>query len=544
MDIQAPQEQQERWLNAEATRGRPEVRPVVQVTCELHGDDPETVVGRARTQILMWLRDKQGIRGMPPGAWDGAPFEMDAAQGRPVSVESFDHVWALRYDNPGEGPHGRIWRTEAIVGRAGNAGLVGVRLTTITREWGVPIIRSVPRIVADLAENPGLRDYGVQLGVISSHVQSDRDVEELVALLEEPRRTRPVIVISENGDGMRLVDADQLASRTAGLAHVMTISEEATWELSHLLGKRLSVYGQGIRTYFPGFDRTDSLFDEHPLATSQWLQRRFSDPRVFVLLLANQAIDASVTGVDLEARLPSFSKIREWVIARRLEAARKEKVPEELQLKLYEESNASLEEALRIRDGDLENARLDHLRLEEERDEAMRLARNLRARIAFLEQALKARSIAEEVEYPEGYDELDEWVNRHLGERVTLLSRAARAVKKSAFEDVRLLCDALRLLAGPYRNMRRGELARSEFERECAELGVEVSPTGDETSLMRWREDYEVSWGKGRRLLDLHLKKGTSREPKNCLRIYFFWDDDGEQVVVGYLPGHLTTANS
>lgn len=544
MEIQSPEDQQRRWVNTEARRGRPEVRPVVQITSELQGDDPETALARARTQILMWLRDKQGIRGMPPNAWDGAPFEMDATQGRPVSVESFDHVWALRYDNLGEGPHGRIWRTEAIVGSAGNVGLVGVRLTTITREWDIPVIRSVPRIVADLAANPGLRDYGVPLGVTPSHVQSDSDVDKLVALLEEPRRTRPVIVVSENGDGMRLIDADQLASRTAGLAHVFTISDESTWALGHLVGKRLSVYGQGIRTYFPGFDRGESLFDEHPLATPQWLQRRFQDSRAFVMLLANQAIDASVTGVDLEARLPSFSKVREWVIARRLEAARKEKAPDELQLRLYEESNASLEEALRIRDGELEIARIDHLRLEEERDEAMRLARNLRARIAFLEQALKARSIVEEIEYPDGYDDLDEWVNRHLGERLTLLSRAARAVKKSAFEDVRLLCDALRLLAGPYRDMRRGELARSEFERECAELGVEVSPTGDETSLMRWREDYEVSWGKGKRLLDLHLKKGTSREPKNCLRIYFFWDDDGEQVVVGFLPGHLTTANS
>jgi hypothetical protein len=40
--------------------------------------------------------------------------------------------------------------------------------------------------------------------------------------------------------------------------------------------------------------------------------------------------------------------------------------------------------------------------------------------------------------------------------------------------------------------------------------------------------------------LDVHLKKGTSRESRHCLRIYFFWDEDSDQVVVGHLPDHLT----
>jgi hypothetical protein len=28
---------------------------------------------------------------------------------------------------------------------------------------------------------------------------------------------------------------------------------------------------------------------------------------------------------------------------------------------------------------------------------------------------------------------------------------------------------------------------------------------------------------------------------RNCLRIYFLFDDETEQVVVGHLPDHLTT---
>lgn len=527
----------------ELRRGRPEVRPVVQVTCELLGEKPEVAAAQARDQILMWLRDKQSIRGIPDAAWDGAPFEIDATQGRPVSVEAHDHVWALRYDNPGDGPHGRIWRTEAIVGRGGKSALVGVRLTTITRDWDIPIIRSVPRVVFDLAESPGLRDYGVDLRARPSRVESDRDVEELVELLENPGRTRPVFVVSENAAGARLIDADALASRTAGLGHVVTLSDDASWALSHLLGKRLAVYNQGIRTYFRGFNRTDALFDEHPLATPQWLVRRFPDPRAFVILLANQAIDASVSGGDLEARLPSFARVRDWVISRRIEAARQEKGSETLQLQLYEESNRSLHESLRDKQGELEKAEIDKLQLEEERDSVLRQARSLRARIAFLEHALKAREIVERIEYPKDYDDLDDWVAQYLGDRLTLLARAARASKKAEFEDLQLVCEALLLLAGPYRDMKLGSVSKAEFDRACSELGLELSLTGD-ASIQQYPSDYVVAFGKERRALELHLKKGASREPKNCLRIYFFWDGDGEQVVVGHLPGHLTTAKS
>ena len=59
--------------------------------------------------------------------------------------------------------------------------------------------------------------------------------------------------------------------------------------------------------------------------------------------------------------------------------------------------------------------------------------------------------------------------------------------------------------------------------------------------MLQWRDEYEVEWRDGKRLLDMHVKKGTNREARNCLRIYFFFDDESDQVVVGHLPDHLTT---
>jgi hypothetical protein len=45
-----------------------------------------------------------------------------------------------------------------------------------------------------------------------------------------------------------------------------------------------------------------------------------------------------------------------------------------------------------------------------------------------------------------------------------------------------------------------------------------------------------------KQLLALHFKNGgNTRDPERCLRIYYFWDDESQQVVVGSLPGHLDT---
>ena len=40
--------------------------------------------------------------------------------------------------------------------------------------------------------------------------------------------------------------------------------------------------------------------------------------------------------------------------------------------------------------------------------------------------------------------------------------------------------------------------------------------------------------------LQFHLERGNRHEDRYCMRIYFFWDDDTNQVVVGWLPSHLS----
>jgi len=526
------------------SKGRPEVRVVCQVTAQLAGSDPKTSFEAARTAILDWLKKSQFVHAIPDSAWDGEAFEVDSAEGRPVVVETLEHLWGVMYDNPDSSVPGRTWRTEAILGMNEKTSLVGLRLSVISREWGAHYFKSIPKIVKSLVVAPGLRDYGFSITDEVQRVSTASDVSKLIKLLESESRTRPVIVISENENESFEIDADLLANRTAGIAHVVTLSKDASWRLSKEIGQSLSVYGGAIRTYERGFDRYSARFRDHRLATAEWIRRRFADPESLVGLLTRHAIDASVELPDLEDRLPSFLSFRRSVAEQRLaEAKAGDKSQGEL-LSLYETEVKSLQSeldtALQIAEESEEKASL----YKKGQEDLEAVVYGLKQRIVSLKTALTASGKKESIEYPNDLSEIDEWVPRYLGDNVQLLGRAIRGARKSVYEDSQLVLKCLMLLGITYRNVRLGLASQEELAAESAALGVEVSNTGDRASLMQWRDQYEVLWKRDRRFLDLHVKKGSTHDPRHCLRIYFFWDDELEQVVIGYMTDHLQSSKS
>ena len=68
---------------------------------------------------------------------------------------------------------------------------------------------------------------------------------------------------------------------------------------------------------------------------------------------------------------------------------------------------------------------------------------------------------------------------------------------------------------------------------------MEISKSISETRAGEQGDEYFVRYRGRREFLGWHLKKGTSRDASRDLRIYFFWDEEDEEVVIGYLPGHL-----
>jgi hypothetical protein len=142
---------------------------------------------------------------------------------------------------------------------------------------------------------------------------------------------------------------------------------------------------------------------------------------------------------------------------------------------------------------------------------------------------------------PTSLDALDTWAEQKYPGRLILLNRAARAAKKSPFSDPDLVYRCVDRLARGYVDARRdGRPVDALFD----DLGVSLERTGDPNRLSQWKEKYFVPHRGVSRFLELHLKKGSDHNEVNTMRIYFFYDEDDEQVIVGHLPGHLTNSQT
>jgi hypothetical protein len=226
--------------------------------------------------------------------------------------------------------------------------------------------------------------------------------------------------------------------------------------------------------------------------------------------------------------------------------ATREPIPEQEEIQRLEQSLTNERAELR--------EFLDELtQVERERDQADGIATSERTQSDFLRRRLeKAQERISELEreledahIPQDLVQFGAWCREKIvGRGVTLLKRAYDGVNKSRLHDPALIYRSLLLLRDKYVPMRRkgGDGLRLDFERACLDLGLEETPTFSADPASRERAHFSVIHGGLNRLLDRHLKKGVSYEPKYCFRVYFFWDETSQQVVVGWLPSHLQAA--
>jgi len=220
-------------------------------------------------------------------------------------------------------------------------------------------------------------------------------------------------------------------------------------------------------------------------------------------------------------------------------AGSKDLVSLESQLKASQEARVAAEAQAREALGlavQEEGARRD---AEDQRNQEKARAIVLAARLRALESRLGSVADAG-IDQPAKYDDVASWVERQFAGRLKLHARALRGLKHAVFEDLQLVCNLLELLAVDYVDSKRGNRdAWRRFEEGVANRGVEYSRSISGTRAGEQGEEYFVRYSGRREFLEWHLKKGTSRNERRDLRIYFFWDSEEEEAIVGFLPGHL-----
>lgn len=140
-------------------------------------------------------------------------------------------------------------------------------------------------------------------------------------------------------------------------------------------------------------------------------------------------------------------------------------------------------------------------------------------------------------------DELEEWSAAH-SDQIVILPRAISAAKRSSFEDPALVYDCLEMLATIYPKVKSGEADRHAFKRRADELGLNIGGSVDPSNAGERGDQYFVRWAGRRRFLDQHISKGSSRDPRFAMRIYFTYCEESKAVVVGWLPSHLGTGRT
>jgi hypothetical protein len=142
---------------------------------------------------------------------------------------------------------------------------------------------------------------------------------------------------------------------------------------------------------------------------------------------------------------------------------------------------------------------------------------------------------------------IEEWSRRELDGKILLHPRALRGARKSRFGEPSLVFEALRMLGNEYRDVRieGWEKHGHALEDRRGKCGVEITEAVSPARAGEYGSEYYVYYPTGqlksKELLSHHITKGTDRDERTCLRIYFFWDEDKKLVVVGWLPSHLDT---
>lgn len=467
-------------------------------------------------------------------------------------------LWAARLEQP-DSPYrgraaipGRTWTTDVSVALDTGDVVIGIRVQCASLPFGADSIKLTrPRLVLDLARNfqfPGQRRISGKPWILR-----ESELSAFKSYLESPRRTGPVYLLTEPDEkklGLRvkpfLLDAEKLATRVQGLATVVCLDRRTGFQWTNLVGRDWSAYLGSVRTYRPGLRFLEDSRGMHPLARAE---------RVLAFNFEEQTSESAFEAfLEQDAFEQSAHHQVDWPPclflpqARLLSAeiARREAGENSDFRKMYEEEISLLNDRLREAESESESYNDDALRERKIRQQIEDENKKLRIHLDALRTALEQKSgssVDAIVEIPAGLEELPDWTESNLVGRLVLHSRAVRGLKNATFEKPRLVYEALQLLAREYRDMRLGmDASKERFDSRCAELGLTHSPSIAQSKATKEGDQYFVNFPPGSaqsRFLESHLKKGVSQDPRHALRIYFFWDADSNQVVVGWLPSHL-----
>jgi len=512
-------------------------REILRVAGELGGTDGHAAVESTRAMILQWATEQIGGQ-LPDTAAEGLPFELFMGGRTCVGASINDDrrtLWASRIDRPDSNVAQRMWTTEVVVGRAGaGSAMFSLRLLASSPEHSLKIDPAVPSLVQTIAERCGLGHGGIRYQATSYSVNDTVDGEQLIEALLSPTRSIPFVVFSKGArDSIRTYQANLLARSLMGIARVILLPQALAATLSQQFGKNLAVLNGSARIYMPGFSG-----DANPYLHRQFLPTTSDsgsdwDRSISAIrwLVASESIKRRRLGEEVVA----FADVREAGHDFERERLRSTGSGAQLQLNAAQEQITSLKEDLRRANSETDQWMAEYERVDFESKNFERQFRGANLRVQQLLSQIQARGESPDsnVQLPGSWDDFADWCDETLAGRVVLCGRARRELKAPAYESPETAARCLLWLANEYRDSRM--IGGSGDLRKPIEEGIHNDRCGSDSFEFTWSNDQKV-------LVEWHIKNGgNTREPRRCLRIYYFWDELQQLVVVVSLPAHLRT---
>lgn len=225
----------------------------------------------AARQVLDWAND--GLeKPLPEHAWDLRPFKHYSKANSTLCVTRSTGertIWALCSERVEDsGSRARCTSEVVVESLAGERTNLTVRQEAdgYLRYGGLP--SHMPAFLNRINDSVGLYTPWDKLSDEPWVVESKEQCWDLISLLEDSKRRWPVYVLTVPEESAEyfepILNPVPLARATMGLARVVVLPHEFTWDLTNRFGKELSVYRGAVRCYLPGFSVRADLY-EHKL---------------------------------------------------------------------------------------------------------------------------------------------------------------------------------------------------------------------------------------------------------------------------------------
>jgi hypothetical protein len=492
-----------------------------------------TIIHWARTRPKVTIPDATALKGDLPSTVVGERCEIETRRYQ----GSEGDAWGLRLTMPDQEPHVE-WVTEATVTEKPDGSLwfacnlvVGSRGESLTPVFRKP---NRPGIVSTiLSEYQGKGVLPLTNRPLECRA-NDKDIAILMKLLESPDRRHPIVFISTDERGSILTNAEKLARQLAGLAFVICASGPLVADcLAERLPAVLSCFNAGVRLYWPQFTQSCNHLD-HPLWTRPRIQKLNEQGHARL----GEEILNRIASVASFLTPPNFVPVRriiDWQRAHSIEQAKAENKQDEL-LALFEEDNRSLEST--------------NAQLRAELGETARNAAKFRELAETYRLALQSGNASEIQETLESNiatvgDALEQ-ASKEFEDRLVFCWNQHSDGVDSPFEDAHSVYLALKWLATGYYEARSGATPCDDFDVAArtaipgwSYTSQQSKQTMNHRKLRSW---YHARYQGADVALPEHLKCGSTKDARFCIRVGFSWDSVGQRVILGFLGQHQQTS--